>query len=550
MLIIMSVKFPKKYYLVFTLLALVTALAVNWVTSNIAKQKEETQYLQLDRANKRAAFELQSSLNTYAALVSGIKAYIEITDGEYLEEEDIKYLLDMQLSDLSIPPPFSISYLDTNHIFQFDFTMKKTALENLEGTSLEKIIGKSGINRMDTLMRSSKYYASNPTNLIEGIVGLPLGFGILDDNGVSKGYITTVAEFAPIIDRVYKNVNKEDFVYRFQAGNGNYFDRAKSYNGQKCYAKTEDPEYFKNFNIPDESYVSTTVNFYNKKFVVSTAYKRPQENSMVMFITSLIWYLALLGFMLFLVIQFYVYERKDKMIAAQNKRLSEVVATKNKFFSIVAHDLRSPLSSVINFLDVLKQEEFKSKQTAAIIDSLEDSSRNSISLLDNLLKWSKLETGQIKYEPIPLDILAITKDQIKVYSDNLKQKGINVRLESSFKGTVEGDKNMIATVIRNLLSNAIKFSNDNDIIVIEFSKTAQDFIFTIEDNGIGMTDAYRKKILSLTETTVQKGTRNEKGSGLGLILSNEFIKTHNGELSIESQEGKGTIVTFTLPLKS
>ena len=117
MLIIMSVKFPKKYYLVFTLLALVTALAVNWVTSNIAKQKEETQYLQLDRANKRAAFELQSSLNTYAALVSGIKAYIEITDGEYLEEEDIKYLLDMQLSDLSIPPPFSISYLDTNHIF-------------------------------------------------------------------------------------------------------------------------------------------------------------------------------------------------------------------------------------------------------------------------------------------------------------------------------------------------------------------------------------------------------------------------------------------------
>ena len=131
-------------------------------------------------------------------------------------------------------------------------------------------------------------------------------------------------------------------------------------------------------------------------------------------------------------------------------------------------------------MDVLKQEEFKSKQTAAIIDSLEDSSRNSISLLDNLLKWSKLETGQIKYEPIPLDILAITKDQIKVYSDNLKQKGINVRLESSFKGTVEGDKNMIATVIRNLLSNAIKFSNDNDIIVIEFSKTAQDFIFTID----------------------------------------------------------------------
>ena len=544
----MSVKFPKKYYLVFTILALVTALALYWVTSSITRQREETRYIQLDRANKRAAFELQSSLNSYAALVSGIKAYVEITDGQYLKEEDIKYLLDMQLRDLSIPPPFSISYLDTNHIFQFDFTMRETALKNLEGTSLEKIIGKSGITRMDTLMRSRNFYASNPTNLIEGFVGLPLGFGILDNTNKPIGYITTVAEFAPIVDRVYKNVNKADFVYRFQAGNGNYFDRAKSYNGQKCYAKTEDTEYFKNFNIPDESYVSTTVNFYNKNFIVSTAYKRPQEASMTMFVTSLIWYLALLGFMLFLIIQFYVYERKDKMIAAQNKRLSELVATKNKFFSIVAHDLRSPLSSVINFLDVLKEEEFKSKQTAAIIDSLEDSSRNSISLLDNLLKWSRLETGQIKYEPIPLDILAITKDQIKVYSNNLQQKGINVRLESSFKGKVTGDKNMIATVIRNLLSNAIKFSKDNDIIVIEFSKTEKDFIFSIEDNGVGMTDVYRKKLFSLTETTIQKGTRNEKGSGLGLILCNEFIKTHNGYLSIESEQGKGTIATFTLPL--
>ena len=114
-----------------------------------------------------------------------------------------------------------------------------------------------------------------------------------------------------------------------------------------------------------------------------------------------------------------------------------------------------------------------------------------------MLKWSRLETGQIKYEPIPLDILAITKDQIKVYSNNLQQKGINVRLESSFKGKVTGDKNMIATVIRNLLSNAIKFSKDNDIIVIEFSKTEKDFTFSIEDNGVGMTDTYRKKIFSL-----------------------------------------------------
>ena len=543
----MSVKFPKKYYLVFTLLALITAIAVYWGTSRIVNQEEAARTLNLERANREAAKELQEALNNYATLISGIKSYIEISNGNFTES-DISSFLERQLKGLDMERPFSVSFIDTNHIFQFDFTMQPVPNANLVGTSIAKLIGKEGTLRMDSLMRRSDFYASDPTNLLEGRVGLPLGFGILDSLGNSLGYMTSIAEFAPILDKAYSHIDKDVFVFRFKSSNGNYFDRRRAYNGQKIYSKRKDPEYFKNFEVPEETYISTMVPFYNKEFILSTAYKNPSQSFLTLGVTSCIWYLVILGFMLFLISQYYLYESKNNIIASQKARLSELDATKNKFFSIIAHDLRSPLSSVINFLDLLKGEHFNNDQTSAIIDSLEDSSRNSISLLDNLLKWSKLQTGQIAYTPTSLQIMSITKDQIHVQNEALKVKGLNVRLESSFRGEVQGDKNMVATIIRNLLSNAIKFSHDNDIIVIELSKVDEYFVFSIEDNGIGIPKAYTENLFDLTEITSQPGTRNEKGSGLGLVLSSEFIKAHKGELQVESEEGKGTIITFTLPL--
>ena len=130
----------------------------------------------------------------------------------------------------------------------------------------------------------------------------------------------------------------------------------------------------------------------------------------------------------------------------------------------------------------------------------------------------------------------------------LDEKGLKVRLESSYNGKVEGDKNMIATIIRNLLSNAIKFSHKKGIIVIEINKIGSYLSFSIEDNGIGIPEQYIGKLLDVTTVTRQSGTANEKGSGLGLILCDQFVKAHKGKFDIESQHNKGTIVTFLLPL--
>lgn len=542
-------KRPKLYYIIFFVLAIASGVVVYWASSRIIAEEKKSRDLQLERANRIAATELREALNTYATLLSGIKSYIEI-EGDVNYEEISKEFLKYQLGDLEMDPPFSITYVDTNHVIVYDFVFKDLEEVYLNGTSMKAIIGTTGIKRMDSLMRKEGFYASNPSNLLEGEVGLPLGFGILDNEGNSKGYLTSVALFEPIVDRVYQIVDKDKFVLSFQSGNGNYFDRTRSYNKQKIYATQEDPEYFENFNVSENEYVYAKVPFYNNHFIVGTAFKEPYIYSPWMFITSLLWYFALLGFMLFLLTRFYIYKRKNKTIAAQKQQLTELVATKNKFFSIIAQDLRSPLSSVVNFLDILRSEGSDNATNKKIVEALGDSSKNSLTLLDNLLKWSKIQTGNINYDPQNIDLVKIALDQIKVQKNTAEQKQLRIDVECSFDGKLKGDKNLIANVIRNLLSNAIKFSYENSVIVVDISKQGDYASLSIEDTGVGIRPEHIDKLFDITEITTQRGTGNEKGSGLGLVLCKQFIEMHGGKLHLESQEEKGTIASFTLPLNT
>lgn len=543
----MAFRFPKKYYIVFTAMAICSAFLVYWATSRIVAEEKEARTLRLENTNRKAASELQDALNNYVTLISGLRAETKYSDN-FPTEEELFQFIKYQISDLSIDDSFVVSFVDTNHVFKYSFTKDEINPNGMVGKRMQDIVGDKGVRNLNSMMEKDAFYAFDPFNLVEGRVGLPLGFGVIDSTGRSRGYFSIVTDFKPIIDRVYDNTDLNEYVFKFSTSSGLTFDRERVYDGNKINNPEIDPEFHANFDVENTAYRTTTIPFYNKSFNVGTAYKEPYAYSVSLFITSAVWYLASIGFMLFVISQLYVYKRKNKVIAAQKQQLSELVATKNKFFSIIAHDLRSPLSSVINFLDVLKGEEFQNKQTNQIFSQLEDSSKNSITLLDNLLKWSKIQTGQITFKPEELDVLSITKDQIKVQQHLLDEKSLKVRLESSYRGKVVGDRNMIATVIRNVLSNAIKFSHKQGIIVIELSSVGNDFSFSIEDSGIGIPKAYMEKLLDVTAITNQVGTNNEKGSGLGLILCDQFVRAHKGKLDIESQSEKGTIVSFVLPV--
>lgn len=545
----MSKKNPKFYYLIFIVLAIISAGVVGYGSNRIVKEEKAIRNLRLERANRVAASELKQSLNTYATLLTGIKSYLEIKDS-IPTKNDLKKFLSYQLKDLEMDPPFSLTLVDTNHIITYDLVFSELESPSLKGKAMRSIIGSTGVKTMGEVMRQEEFHASNPTNLLEGEVGLPLGFGILDKNLNSKGYLTSVALFEPIVERVYQIIDKETFALSFKSDNGNYFDRTRSHNKQKKYALHEDPEYFMNFDINPEEYVYSTVSFYNKEFAIGTAYKSPYRYNAWMFVSSLLWYLAILGFMLFLLTRFYIYKRKNNTIAAQKRQLTELVATKNKFFNIIAHDLRSPLSSVANFLDILRTEGTDGKTNKKIIEALSDSSKNSLTLLDNLLKWSKVQTGNIKYAPQDINLVKIATDQIRVQQHVAAAKKVKINLECSFNGVVQGDKNLIANVIRNLLSNAIKYSYEGDVITVEISKQGHQVSVSVEDNGVGIPQEYLHKLFDVTQVTTQKGTNNEKGSGLGLVLSKQFIEMHGGTLEIESHPTKGTVVSFSLPVSA
>lgn len=542
----MFIRLPKKYYSIFALFAIVSGLLVFWADSYILEKEETNRQIRLENLNKKAASELQEALNNYATLISGIRSYVKLSN-EFPSQEELHKFVNYQLSSLPINDNYVISYIDTTHTFKYSFTKNQINPSNLIGTSIKALINEKSVELMEKKLLQDGYVAFNPYNIVEGRVGLPIGFGVRDNQNQSMGYFSIVRDFKPIIDHVYNNIDISQYAFRFKTSTGVEFDRERVYDGEHIYNTKKDTEYWRNFDVQDSDFIGTKIPFFNKKFIVETAYKKSYKRNPIVLLMLVLWYLLLLGFMLFVIIQLYFYKRKNKTIATQKKELSELVATKNKFFAIIAHDLRSPLSSVVNFLDVLKEEQFSSNQTTQIIGALEDSSKNSLSLLDNLLKWSKVQTGSIHYNPQKVDLLSIVKDQVRIQKQQALHKNINVVIEASTDIKVLADKNMIATVIRNLLSNAIKYSHSKSIIVIELSKIDQLFSFSIEDNGIGIPEEYLTHLFNVTKITTQKGTMQEKGSGLGLILSKQFVEIHEGTLSIESTHTKGTIASFTLP---
>lgn len=543
----MSFRLPKKYYSVFALFAIISGILVFWADSYITEKETENRKIRLEKLNKKTASDFQNALNNYATLMSGIRSYIKLSN-EFPSQEALHQFVDYQLSSLPIDDSYVISYVDSTHFFKYSFTKDLIDPSNLIGTSIKDLVSEKGVKLMEKKLKRRDYVAFNPYNIVEGRVGLPIGFKAYSSLNKDMGYFSIIKDFKPIIDRVYSNIDTTQYAFRFKTSTGVEFDRERVYDGKKIYNTKKDEQYWRNFDLKDGDFIGTQIPFFNKKFIIETAYKDSYKRNPRLLLLMILWYTLLLSFMLFIIIQLYFYKRKNRTIAKQKKELSELIATKNKFFTIIAHDLRSPLSSVINFLDLLKEEQNPNNQTSQIIEALGDSSKNSLSLLDNLLKWSKIQTGKIHYEPQKIDILSLVKDQIKTQKQQALRKNINIVIEASTDIKVMADKNMIATVVRNLLSNAIKYSHPEGVIVIELNKVDTSLSFSIEDNGIGMPEEYLNSLFDVTKITTQKGTLQEKGSGLGLILSKQFIEIHNGILTIESTQNKGTIASFTLPV--
>lgn len=236
----------------------------------------------------------------------------------------------------------------------------------------------------------------------------------------------------------------------------------------------------------------------------------------------------------------------------QNQALQALNAMKDKFFSIISHDLKGPLNSLtsfsgllINHTDSLTKDEIK-----MLALDLDKSLKNLFALLQNLLEWSRSATGNMDFKLEVFDLGTLLEENKELLSVQMQNKKISIRNLNTDKLYVNAHKQSVNTVIRNLISNAIKFTSEGGTITLDVKKSIDRLTVSVADTGVGMSQDIVKKLFRIDSKHSTPGTANEKGTGLGLILCREFIEKNGGKIWVESEEGKGSVFYFTLPYTS
>lgn len=243
-------------------------------------------------------------------------------------------------------------------------------------------------------------------------------------------------------------------------------------------------------------------------------------------------------------------EKQSTELEETNKQLSFLNATKDKIFSIIAHDLRNPFHTVMGFSELLmlKFNKLPQEKVSKYIQLIHTASLNGNNLLENLLHWSRSQTGKITFEPEPIDLSQVIRQTLNLININAHHKNITIDISVGSATQIFADPNMILTILRNLISNAIKFTPENGHISISSVSQLSYAEITIEDNGIGIAKEIQTTLFESNSGVSTRGTNNEQGTGLGLILCREFVERHGGKIWVESELGKGSKFKFTIPV--
>lgn len=244
----------------------------------------------------------------------------------------------------------------------------------------------------------------------------------------------------------------------------------------------------------------------------------------------------------------------ERRNAEQNLKINEQAlqhlnATKDKLFSIIAHDLRSPFNSILGYSQYLRENirKLEVEESEKCLDIINSSAHSTLTLLVNLLSWAKNQTGQTSYNPEKIRLHNIVNEVVDFSGSSAKIKNIMLDHNISNEITIYADRNMLKTIFQNLISNAVKFTNPDGMINISALPYSEHVEITVSDTGVGIAKSAIKNLFTL-ETNASTGTLNETGSGLGLVICREFVEKQGGKIWVESKVGKGSRFKFTLPL--
>ena len=239
----------------------------------------------------------------------------------------------------------------------------------------------------------------------------------------------------------------------------------------------------------------------------------------------------------------------EKLVEQRTMRLREIQATNTKFLSILAHDLRSPFSSILCTLEIIKDNlnNFNKGEIVNYIDVASNSANNTLNLLDSLLAWTIAQNNGKSFNPVKINLRGLIKDEIDKMNTPADQKQIKLNHSIAPNLNIAADIKMIRTILRNLIGNAIKYTNTGGEITIGALEREKYIEIAVKDNGIGISRAAQRNLFKNDELYSETGTRNEKGTGIGLLLCKEFVELHGGEIRVQSILGKGCKIIFTMP---
>ena len=267
--------------------------------------------------------------------------------------------------------------------------------------------------------------------------------------------------------------------------------------------------------------------------------------------------LLMMGIMVFILVRLNSQKKKmNTILNNQNDkleqystRLEELNNTKDKFLSLIAHDLKNPFHTLMGIAGMLNEENssLKEDEKRKLYDIMNKTLESSCNLLENLLKWAKSQTGIIEFKPEEVQLINVINKNLTLYEGSFHEKKINIKIEVNDGLTVIADRNMVETIIRNLLSNAIKYSLEGGEIIIKAIEENDEVKISVKDSGVGISEDNVKLLFRIDKVFSTRGTKEEKGNGLGLLVSKEFVEKHNGKIWVESTSGIGSTFNFTLP---
>ena len=245
-------------------------------------------------------------------------------------------------------------------------------------------------------------------------------------------------------------------------------------------------------------------------------------------------------------------KKAEEVLLESERQQKELNATKDKLISIISHDLRSPFNSIIGLAELMtySADHKDLEETESLAAMINTTAKSTLGLLDNLLTWARSQTGHMKVSPVSLNLKAIVTEVIDLLQPTASFKNISLKEDISMEDLVYVDEDMLKTILRNLISNAIKFTDTNGKIDIHAIRKKNFIEIHVSDNGMGMDKDNQDKLFQIDQHSTNRGTANEIGSGLGLLICKEFVNLNGGQIWVESVFGEGSVFKFTIPIQN